>query len=254
MSISLFSALLRSTKIMSQASHRETSSKLQTRWLSSVLCISLAYIGLSSTHMINAHAKGWENIGVYDNVKVSRKTVEGSSLFAFRGVTTADIPLDILIATFTNPKQRRHWVNRYKEHVTIKKTELSETYWIHFKLPPLVSNRDYVLRSDATINKDTGVIEVRIKSVKHPKYPPDCCVRAEVKGTYYKFTAISATRTKLEVEVHTDPKGLLPSWLVNIIQKKWPSKTLSGLIKRARKVNQSHAKTKDWLNKKFPAN
>ena len=184
-------------------------------------------------------------------MKVSRKTVEGSSLFAFRGVTEADIALDVLIATFTDPKQRRHWVNRYEEHVTIKKTKLSETYWIHFGLPPLVSDRDYVLKSDAKIDKKAGVIEVRIKSVTHDKYPPDCCVRAEVKGTYYKFTALSATRTKLEVEVHTDPKGMLPSWLVNIIQKKWPSKTLSGLIKRAKKVNGSHADTKAWLSERF---
>ena len=70
----------------------------------------------------------------------------------------------------------------------------------------------------------------------------DCCVRAEVKGTYYNFTALSAKRTKLEVEVHTDPKGLLPNWLVNLIQKKWPSKTLSGLIRHARKGNASHPK------------
>ena len=196
-------------------------------------------------------AKGWETLGTYDSVKVSRKTVEGSPLFAFRGVTEANIPLDILIGTFTDPKQRRHWVDRYDEHVTFKKTELSETYWIHFKLPPLVSDRDYVLKSDAEVDKDKGVIQVKIKSVKHKDYPPKCCVRAEVKGTYYKFTALSATKTRLEVEVHTDPKGLLPSWVVNLIQKKWPSKTLSRLIKHALKNKVSHPKTKAWLDQKF---
>lgn len=195
--------------------------------------------------------KGWEKIGTFDQVKVSRKTVEGSPLFAFRGVTEANIPLDILIATFTDPTQRRHWVDRYKKHTTIKKTELSETYWIHFKLPPLVSDRDYVLKSDAEIDKDKGIIKVKIVSVKDSKFPPKCCVRAEVKGTYYKFTALSATKTKLEVEVHTDPKGLLPSWAVNMIQKKWPSKTLSNLIKHARKNNISHPRTKKWLDQKF---
>ena len=214
--------------------------------------LALVSLALLVSGLTDAVAKGWEDVGTYDDVKVSRKSVEGSPLLAFRGVTEVDLPLDIIIGTFTDPKQRRYWVDRYKEHVTIKKTEVSETYWIHFKLPPLVSNRDYVLKSDATIDKDKGTIEVKIKSVKHDKYPPDCCVRAEVKGTYYKFTALSAKRTKLEVEVHTDPKGLLPNWLVNLIQKKWPSKTLSGLIKHARKVNASHPKTKEWLSKKFP--
>ena len=196
-------------------------------------------------------ANGWEKVGRFDNVSVTRKTVKGSPLFAFRGVTEADIPLDILIGTFTDPKQRKHWVDRYDEHVTIKKTELSETYWIHFGLPPLISDRDYVLKSDAIIDKDKGIIEVKIKSVIDKNYPPKCCVRAEVKSTYYKFTALSAQRTKLEVEVHTDPKGLLPSFLVNQIQKRWPSKTLSRLIKHALKRKKSHPKTKRWLEKKF---
>lgn len=221
-------------------------------WISSVALSLISLISLSSLNATEASAGGWETVGTYDRVKVSRKTVEGSSLFAFRGITEADIPLDILIGTFVDPTQRRHWVDRYAKHETINKTPLSETYWIRFKLPPLVSDRDYVLKSTAVVNEDKGVVEIRIKSVKHAKYPEDCCVRAEVKSTYYKFTALSATKTRLEVEVHTDPKGLLPNWLVNLIQKKWPSKTLSRLIKHARKRNTSHEKTKSWLKTKFP--
>jgi hypothetical protein len=216
----------------------------------SLLILVCACLSVSS--LTEAVAKGWEKVGTYDDVKVSRKTVKGSPLLAFRGVTEVDVPIDIIIGTFADPKQRRHWVDRYKEHKTIKKTETSESYWIQFKLPPLISNRDYVLKSDAKIDKAGGVIEIKIKSITHKDYPEDCCVRAEAKQTYYKFTALSAKRTKLEVEVHTDPKGLLPNWLINIIQKKWPSKTLSNLIKRARKVDKSHAKTKEWLTKKFP--
>ena len=216
------------------------------RLLYSMILVS-SLLSLSS----HALAEGWSDIGNYDGVKVSRKTVEGSPLFAFRGVTEADIPLDILIGTFTDPKQRSHWVDRYKKQITIKKTEVSETYWIHFKLPPMISDRDYVLKSDAIIDKAKGTIQIKIKSVESDKFPPKCCVRAEVKGTYYKFTALSATKTKLEVEVHTDPKGLLPNWVVNLIQKKWPSKTLSRLIKHARKNNVSHPRTKEWLDQKF---
>lgn len=215
--------------------------------LSIMSCLILAFV-LSPQ---DASAKGWEKVGTYSGVKVSRKTVEGSPLFAFRGVIEKEIPLDILMSTFIDPKQRKYWVDRYKKHVTIKKTELSETYWIHFKLPPLISDRDYVLKSDAKINKKKGVIQVWIKSVKDPKFPPDCCVRANVKKTYYRFTALSRTKTRLEVEVHTDPKGLLPNWLINLIQKKWPSKTLSGLIKQSKKYNKSHAKTRAWLEENY---
>ena len=44
---------------------------------------------------------------------------------------------------------------------------------------------------------------------------------------------LDAGRTKVEVEVFTDPKGALPAWLINLIQKDWPWKTIDGLVKRS---------------------
>jgi hypothetical protein len=206
---------------------------------------------LCATHGI-ADAKGWEKVGKDRGVNVMRKQVKGSPLMAFRGEVVEEISLDMLIATFTDPTQRKYWVDKYHSHKTFKKTPIMEKYWIRFDLPVIVSDRDYVLESKATIDKEKGIIEVNIKSIINKKFPVDCCVRAEAKRTYYRFTALSRTKTRLEVEVHTDPKGLLPNWLVNIIQKKWPSKTLSGLIKQARKNKGSHKDTLAWLEKKFP--
>lgn len=198
-------------------------------------------------------APAWEPLGLIDGVKTERQTVEGSPLFAFRGELTADIPLDVLVGTFADPAERRHWVDRYSDHTTLEKEELSEIYWIRFSLPPLVSDRDYVLRTVARVDREEGSLTAEITSTTHPKAPEGCCVRAEVTRTFYRFTALSRTLTHLEVEVQTDPKGLLPGWLVNLIQKSWPSKTLNGLIARALKVNKSHAKIKGWLHERFPA-
>ena len=215
------------------------------------LLVSLSLTALCG--LSELRAEGWSSLGVIDGVKVSRKIVEGSPLFAFRGERVADIPLDVLIATFSNPKERRHWVDMYKEHTTFEKTEMKEVYWIRFDLPPLISDRDYVLESVAKIDKEAGRLSVEIKSVEHPKAPKGCCVRAEVKRTYYQFTALSRTKTKLEVEVHTNPKGLLPGWLINLIQKKWPAKTLNHLYQRAKKVNKSHDRIRAWMEEHFPS-
>ena len=217
--------------------------------LSLLICCSLIFSYGPSL----VHAKGWESLGNIKGVKVSRKTVEGSNLFAFRGEVDSETPIDQIIHTFADPKQRKHWVDRYHKHTTFKKTPLEEVYWIHFKLPPLISDRDYILKSVATVETDKNRVSIEINSLEHPKDPKDgCCVRAQVKKTYYQFEALSKTKTRLIVEVHTDPKGLLPGWVVNLIQKSWPSKTLNALIKQSRKVKGSHAKTKEWLEKAFP--
>ncbi|MBM4291601.1 MAG: hypothetical protein FJ138_09255 [Deltaproteobacteria bacterium] len=199
------------------------------------------------------HATPWEPLGDIDGVKTERQTKEDSPLFAFRGELTADIPLDVLAATFADPAQRRHWVDRYAEHITLEKTKLTEIYWIRFSLPPLVSDRDYILNTVAEIDRARGELRAEITSTTHPKAPEGCCVRAEVQRTFYRFSALSRTQTRLIVEVQTDPKGLLPRWLVNQIQKSWPSKTLNGLVKRAREVGSSHPEMRAWLDERFPA-
>ena len=40
-------------------------------------------------------------------------------------------------------------------------------------------------------------------------------------------------KTKIEVEVITDPKGLIPTWIINMVQKSWPVKSIGNLVKRA---------------------
>ena len=49
-------------------------------------------------------------------------------------------------------------------------------------------------------------------------------------NSVYKLTPVDdGKRCRVEVEIHTDPRGWLPSWLVNLIQKSWPLKTLRGI-------------------------
>lgn len=191
---------------------------------------------------------GWESLGTYDDVAVSRKEVAGIGVFAFKGVTTADIHIGKILSVFLDRSQRRHWVDRYEAHTTLKAGVNSEVYWIHFGLPFPVSDRDYVLQSKGVADEEARVFTVRISSVDDPAKPEDdCCVRALAYGTYYRFEAIPNTeKTRITVEVHTNPMGLLPDWLVNLLQKKWPSKTLSALIERARKQDKVHADYADW--------
>jgi hypothetical protein len=165
----------------------------------------------------------WEKVGKKDGVAVSKKEVPESDLLAFRGVVVHDVHIGKVMTAFVDENQRSKWVDRYAAHKTLKKTATSQTYWIHFSLPFPISDRDYVLHSDAYPDKDKKIVTTKIKSVLNSKAPEkDCCVRAEVYGTYYKFEALPGGKTKLTVEVHTNPKGLLPGWLINSIQEDWP--------------------------------
>lgn len=208
-------------------------------WLGQLAAAALVAASAGSSLVAApAQAAGrWEYIGTYDGVRVERKEIPGSDVFAFRGEITTNMHIGKIIATFLDRDKRKAWVDRYEKSKTLAKPgEMEEIYWIAFSLPFPVSNRDYVLHAVAVPEPDKGVFTANIKSVKHPSAPEnDDYVRATANGTFYRFEAVKGQeRTKLYVEVHTDPKGMLPDTLVNLIQKKWPSKTLSGLIKASR--------------------
>jgi hypothetical protein len=40
-------------------------------------------------------------------------------------------------------------------------------------------------------------------------------------------------------EVHTDPKGSIPKWMVNLTQKSWAHTTIMGLRAQVRKASAS---------------
>ncbi len=180
----------------------------------------------------------WEYVDRFDGVKVWRMQREGSNVFAFRGEVIHKVHIGKVLSVFGNGDLRQDWVDRWDASKDLKMIGPDErVFWIRFDLNWPVSDRDYVIHTKATKYPKRRQLIARLKSTTHRAKPEDggCCVRGLAFGTLYKFSALPDGRTKMMVEVHTDPQGMLPAWLVNLIQKKWPSKTLNGLAKRAKK-------------------
>ena len=221
--------------------------------------VSFLAVALSAASFIASPALAaddWEVISTDDNFITKRKHVEGSAIFAFRGETVADLSIGRIMNVFTNSDRRKDWVDRFYSTADLKKQgEFERTYYIRFGLPFPIEDRDYVLHAKSTIDDEHRVVTAEIQSVLDESKPvDDCCVRAQAYGTFYRFEAIPGeNKTKVEVEVHTNPKGMLPSWLVNMIQKNWPKKTLNGLIREASKEDTDHVRVAAWHQPELPA-
>lgn len=224
------------------------------KYFSWVAAIAVSLAAFTST--AHAAAGEWEIVSDSDGFVTKRKSVEGSNIFAFRGETVVNTPIGKILSVFLDSSRRGEWVNRFHSSTDLQVTsEWDRTYWIRFATPFPTSDRDYVLNARGTIDEARRVVTANIKSVTHPKGPEDdCCVRAEAMGTYYRFEAVPGTgTTKMEVEVHTDPKGMLPGWMVNLIQKSWPKKTLLGLAAVASDTSVlPHPDFADWDLEELP--
>lgn len=177
----------------------------------------------------------WEKIDDDAGIRVFRKEVAGSSVVAFRGEATVEAPIEKVLWVLGDNTHRTEWVDRLEKSVVLeKKGPYESVVYQHFSLPFPASDRDYVYRGKATRDK-SGVVTLLLESVTHPKAPATVGVRANLIKSRYLLTPKGKDRTFVVVEIHTDPMGSLPSFIVNLVQKSWPRKTLNGLREHVKK-------------------
>ena len=80
---------------------------------------------------------------------------------------------------------------------------------------------------------DAAAHEVRIefRSVTHPAWPPQKGVvrMPSLTGHWTMRPEHGGAWTRLEYQLHAEPGGLLPDWIVNLVSKKIPHDTIVGL-------------------------
>ena len=172
---------------------------------------------------------GWEEINDEDGVKVYAKEYADSPLVGFRGITVMDAPIEKILFVLATNEGREDWVDRlYVSTVLHQESPVEYTMYQAFALPAILSNRDYVYHAKA-VRRGEDIVVLEMSSVEHPDAPETVGVRANLIKSRYVMTRLSPKRTRVDVQIQTDPRGMIPTWLVNLIQKSWPMKTLSGL-------------------------
>ena len=129
-------------------------------------------------------------------------------------------------AVFSDVSKQAEWIDRLKETRLVSElSEQSVRYYSEYYSPWPISNRDFLFQRVINIDQDSKVITVMVNSVEDEREPEaDCCVRGWLSRAYWRFTAQESGKTKVEVEVVTDPKGLIPTWIINLVQRSWPVK------------------------------
>jgi hypothetical protein len=203
-----------------------------------ILCVATA-----------AQAQDWKPIYEKDGIAVAKKSLPDSNLMPFRGEGLVDVHIGRLVKVIKTPGLGPEWVDlQVESKELVRDGDESAIIYNKYDLSWPVSDRDYVMRQNTTYDATTKVVTVTYESIEDERFPADdCCVRAVAVRTFWKFTYVSETQTHIEVEVYTDPKGALPAWLVNMIQRGWPYNSIIGIGTRANKDDiGKHERCADW--------
>ena len=185
-----------------------------------------------------ASGEKWELVGSKDDIVTYRREVAGSPLIAIRGEAVVDASILHVASVLMDAAHLPQWMDRLAEARRIRTIGLR--HYVEYdraSTPFPLTDRDFVVETWVEIDAAKKQLLLKAHSVTDPSAPVTGLVRGEVLSSLFTLVPLDqGRRTRVVAEVHTDPKGSLPKWLVNLVQKSWAHTTIMGLRSQVRKA------------------
>ena len=183
---------------------------------------------------------------------VEKKNSPGDEVNTYRGTTTMPMSIERIAYVLDDTESKTEWVSRLKQENRLEGNPFSyrSIAYQHYNLSWPVSDRDYVIESKWSVMKDKKLptVILSIKSIVRDSVPEiEGRVRGQLYRLVYKLEKLESNQTRVTVEIMVNPKGLLPNFMINLIQKDWPITTLGQLNAQALKGTEIHEKLRNDL-------
>ncbi len=182
----------------------------------------------------------WRQSSNSDGLKLYWAKVEGSQVIAFKGEGIVDAPIDKVASIIVDTTRATEWIDSLVSSKVVRQLPASEFIeydhvGIMFPFDTVMSDRDFV--SHVFLQGDPlGKFTVSYLPAEDDQAP---VLKKYTRGTMtcvFKMTPMSIPEeTYVEAEIHCDPRGAVPKWLVNFFQEGWPQTTFQNLRRQAQK-------------------
>lgn len=168
-----------------------------------------------------------------EGIKVYVANKEGSDYKQCKSTVSFKSTTNDLCNYLLNPSNFSSHSNRIKKIKVIKKTNSSAVYYMQVDLPWPASDRDGVYQVNL-LSKSTEKAELEIIALPDLMEEVEGHVRIRVTNTEY-YVKKNEEKIDIEMYVHTDPSGSVPSVIANYYIEDSPFETLVAIRKNLEK-------------------
>ena len=198
--------------------------------------LTLSFSTLFISNSFPSSGKNWKKVNEESDIEVFLKPSPNKTLDIMKGVGIVDGSPEKIAFILLDSTQKKNWDGLQKEKVLEQKSHVNKVFYQAYEVPFPFSNRDIVFRITCEKIKDGYLI--KYNSEKHSKAPKTIGERATIHANYF-LKRIKGGKTLASVEVIFDLKGDVPSFISNIISRKWPISVIKHV---RRKIKQSWVK------------
>jgi len=213
------------------------------------ILIIVLIIQIVTIQSVQASEKNkWRLIKNENEIRVYIYESKSNDIVKAKARTIVNFPINTIKLIIDDISHRHEWVPYLKNSkaLSIYKNNKRIEY-SHFSAPWPASDRDFVYQIEL-ISESNKQLVYKMRSIESSLMPENNYrIRAELYESIYTLTALNKETTVVDLVFHADPKGWLPNWIINIIQRVLPYKILKNLKSRL-KLQLKTKKMKD--NKK----
>lgn len=180
---------------------------------------------------------GWKEERVRRGYKVFTRKNQEKGILPIKVTGVLDAPIDYIMEALRDVEGQKEWTPDLLEKTTLK--DLGPRIAITYSLTDMpwpIYDRRLVLHNELLLDKDRKLLFVLSKSVGHSGSPtPKKTIEAFVGYSNMGFRPIDQNKTYVELTAFIDPKGSIPTWIINFYQQGWPIEFLEALEERAQK-------------------
>lgn len=203
----------------------------------------------------------WNEISHEDGIKVWQRKIPGQSLVEFRGRGIVNNSFMKILAVLHDTKRKTEWMDSCVGSHRVRDIGPGKVVMYNRtgSTVPLINDRDVVMESNVDIWPDKRRITIDVWNVVDPKAPEvDGVVRMPELRASWVLNALAEDRTEITYTVRADPGGAIPHWLVNMVAKRLPFRTLQKLrkqvVKSGYETELAHVQSSfDWGGFNFDA-
>jgi hypothetical protein len=197
----------------------------------SLVVLSLALV----PHALPANAgqhPTWKRISGDDGITVYSRKMANSSVVALKAESIIQVPIGKVMTVMDQIEQQPEWVPSLTEAKEVKRISFYErVVYSSGNAPWPVKDREFLVHSKLAVDQAERKMAVTMQSIEDPEVPVH---RRRVRGELHTSTIVlqsleNDTQTYFSIEIHSDPKGWVPKWIVNLVQTRWPRRYLLGL-------------------------
>lgn len=181
----------------------------------------------------------WVKVFDRNGITVFRRPVVGSKFYELRATGKIAARFARLVAVLRDMPNKSKWMKMLKEARVVGPPGAEQTEYYHFKTPFIIADRDLLVRTTFTIDLQARQVVFTAKSTLDPSVPErPGIVRANVSSARMVLApADGGNSTLVESEVHSEPRGSIPAWAYNFMQKTAPKQSLDELKQRLDAAN-----------------